>query len=180
MSVQPAVPVPAAAIAATSATPPIPYMAAPLGYPASFFGQYPAMATGKPGEAPTYAYPQYYLAPIPMPPPQGQDGEAAAYPQGLIPATFLTPYAQQGYPGAALPYMLPMHAPRPDGQQQISMVGPPMQYAAYPPQYAKPASRENGNEMAPQMMDSGRRDPRVDQYNARMGDGIASAHGKSG
>lgn len=140
------------------------------------------MTAGKPGEAPAYAYPQYYLAPIPMPPPQapGQDGDAAAYPPGLIPATFITPYAQQAYPGAALPYVLPVSAPRPDGQQQISMVAPSMQYAAYPPPYAKPISRENGNEMPPQMMDAGRRDPRVDQYNARMGDGVANAHGKSG
>ncbi|KAI0340711.1 hypothetical protein BDW22DRAFT_1334255 [Trametopsis cervina] len=188
VSAQQTIQMPTAAMASTSAGPPgIPYMH-PLGYP-PFFGQYPTM-TGKPGEAPTYAYPQYYLTPIPMPPHQatGQDGEALAYPPpNLIPATFVTSYAQQPYPGAALPYMVPMPAPgqRPDGQQQIPLVAaPPMQYA-YPP-YAKPPSRENGNDIPPpppppqQMMDPNRRDPRMDPYGARMPDGISAVHGKTG
>lgn len=180
VSVQSAVPVPSATVAATSATPPMPYMHHM--YP-SFFGQYPTMAAGKPGEPPTYAFPQYYLAPIPMPPPHtaGQDGEAVAYPPNLIPATFVTPYAQQPYPGG-VPYMVPMPPPpRSDGQQQIPIVAPPMQYATYPPPYTKPPSRENGNEMAQQqMIDPSRRDPRMDPYTARIPEGIAGAHGKSG
>ncbi|KAI0688749.1 hypothetical protein BC835DRAFT_1371378 [Cytidiella melzeri] len=186
VSVQPAVPVPAAIAAASAAPPGIPYMH-PLGYP-PFFGQYPAMTTGKPGEAPTYAYPQYYLAPIPMHPQlTGQDGEPIAYPPpNLIPATFVTSYAQQPYhPGAGLPYMVPMPAPglRPDGQQPIPLVAaPPMQYA-YPPPYAKPPSREGGAEMQPPqqqpMMEPARRDPRMDVYAGRMAEGIANGHGKS-
>ncbi|KAI0085398.1 hypothetical protein BDY19DRAFT_965982 [Irpex rosettiformis] len=183
VSVQPAVSVPAAALAAGAAPPGIPYMH-PLGY-SPFFGQYPALTAGKPGEAPTYAFPQYYFAPIPMHPQvAGQEGEQVAYPPpNLIPATFVTPYAQQPYAGAPMPYMVPMPpaGPRSDGQPQIPVVGPPMPYA-YPPPYAKPQSREGGSEIqqvqqVQQMVDPNRRDPRMDAY-GRMPEGIASGHGK--
>jgi hypothetical protein len=172
VSVQPAVTVPAAAIAATGAVPSgIPYMH-PLGYP-PFFGQYPSMPAGKPGEAPAYAFPQYYFAPIPMHQVTGQDGEAVAYPPpNLIPATFVTSYAQQPYPGAAVPYMVPMPAPahRPDGQPQMPLVAAPQMPYAYPPPYAKPPSREGVNEMQqsslqPQQLgDPTRRDSRMELY----------------
>ena len=181
-SVQSAVPVPAAALAASAAAQGIPYMH-PLGYP-PFFGQYPAVAPGKPGEAPAYAFPQYYFAPIPMHPQvAGQEGEQVAYPPpNLIPATFVTPYTQQPYPGAPMPYMVPIPAPRTEGQPQIPIVGPPMSYA-YSPPYAKPPSREGGGEIAgsqqpQQMVDPNRRDPRLDAY-GRMSEGIANGHGKS-
>lgn len=182
VTVQQAVSMPAA-IAASSAAPSMPFMT-PVGYP-GFFGQYPTMATGKPGEAPTYTYPQYYI-PFAMPTHQatGQDGETPAYgPPGLIPATFVHPYAQQAYPGAPVPYMFPVAAPRADGQQQqIPMMPPPGMSYAYPApaNYVKPPSRENPNEMPPQMMDPARRDPRVEAYSARMGEGISASHGKSG
>ena len=125
-----------AAIAATSATPPMPYTL-PMGYP-GFFGM-PTAAPGKPGEAPTYTYPaaQYYLAPFPMAvPPQapGQEGEAAApYPTGFYPITF-APYGAQPYP---TPYMVPAPAPVPppralDGQPQQQPGAPPPPPAMQP------------------------------------------------
>ncbi|GJE97060.1 GAL4 domain-containing protein [Phanerochaete sordida] len=165
-----------------------PYMAAPMGYPAGFFGQYPAPAPGKPGEAPAY-YPQYYFAPIPMPPPTtGQEGEVPGYPAGFYP-TFLTPYAPQPYPGAAMPYMVPAPPPRgPDGQPLA--MAPPLQYAAYPQAYAKPPmaqqspsaqgpQREASQDAGHQMMDPNmRRDARLDAVYVSGMNGSAMA--KSG
>lgn len=181
-SAAPSIAIPAA-IAATSATPPMPYVAAPMGYPAAgFFPPYPAAPPAKPGEAPAY-YPQYYIAPFPLPPPQmpGQDGEVQGYPAGFYPATFLAPYAPQGFPGAPMQYMVPA-APRPDGQP-IPMAPPPMQYAAYPQAYPKPPApapspqRENGQEVGHQVMESSpRRDPRMEGYS---GAGMTNGHAKS-
>ena len=170
-----------AAIAATSATPPMPYMAAPVGYPTGFFGQYPPPPPSKPGEAPAY-YPQYYFAPIPMPPPPptGQEGEVPGYPTGFYPATFLAPYAPQPYPGAALPYMVPAPPPhRADGQH---MAMPPLQYAAYPQAYPRPPApaqspaqqREGGQEINQQVIDPGAR--RMEGY----GGGVPNGHAKAG
>ncbi|PSS30913.1 hypothetical protein PHLCEN_2v2538 [Hermanssonia centrifuga] len=181
LGVQPGISIPAA-IAATAAGPQMPYMT-PVGYP-GFFGQYSALPAAKPGEAPTaYPYPtQYYITPIPMPPPQGtgQDGEAAQY-AGFYPAITFAPYAPQPY---ATPYM--MQAPRPigDGQQfqqlpQMAMAQP-LQYAAFPQHYPKPPSRDVPHEPLPQMMDpTGRREMRMDPYGSRMGESVAGAHGKT-
>ena len=184
-----AIPLPAAIAAAGAPLPP--YMAAPMGYPAGFFGQYPTPNPGKPGEAPAY-YPQYYFAPIPMPPPPqaGQEGEMPGYPAGFYPATFLAPYAPQ-YPGGALPYMVPAPPPRgPDGQP-IAIAAPSLQYAAFPqaypkvspPQQSPPAhspQREVGQDVGHQMMDPNRRDPRLDGgYATGMANG-GSASSKSG
>ncbi|KIP03896.1 hypothetical protein PHLGIDRAFT_37209 [Phlebiopsis gigantea 11061_1 CR5-6] len=191
MSAQPAVITPAA-IAAASANPPMPYVAAPLGYPAGFFGQYPTAPPTKPGEAPAY-YPQYYFAPIPMPPPQvsGQDGEAPGYPAGFYPATFLAPYAPQHYPGAAMQYMLPAPPPgtRADGQPIVMAPPPTLQYAyspqAYPkppaPQPQSPTPREAGQEMGHQGIDpnGARRDPRMEGYSG-AGMSSVSGHVKAG
>jgi hypothetical protein len=180
-----------AAIAATGATSPMPYMAAPMGYPAGFFGQYPAPPPTKPGEAPTY-YPQYYFAPIPMPPPPpaGQEGSDAppGYPAGFYPATFLAPYAPQAYhPGAALPYMVhapppppPHHAQRVDGQSIAFAPPPPLQYAAYPQAYPKPQAaavqqREGGQEIHQQVIDPNGR--RVD---GAYGGAVSNGHAKAG
>lgn len=155
----------------------------PMGYP-PIFGQYPAMAAGKPGEAPTYAYQQYFLAPMPMPPQMtGQEGEQVVYPPAnYIP--IMAPYGpQQPYAGA-MPYMVPMQmpGPRPDGQPPQIPIVPQMPYG-YPQPYVKPPSRDGGSEMQPQqqvqqqMVDHSRRDPRVEAY-GRMPEGIANGHGK--
>ncbi|KAF7796783.1 hypothetical protein EIP86_007967 [Pleurotus ostreatoroseus] len=158
-----------AAIAATAASPPMPYMT-PVGYQ-PFFG---VPAPTKPGEAPAYTYPtQYYLAPFPMPaPPQpGQDGDAPAYPTGFYPifapygaAPYTTPYMMAAPPASVpgrdgQPAQVPQPMPMPIGQMPMQMPiaqmppgmaplpgMPPMaqmqmQYAAYPQAaYPKPAS----------------------------------------
>jgi hypothetical protein len=126
MSIPPGMPLP-------SASPPMPpYMTAPVGYAAGFYGQFPAPPTPKPGEAPAY-YPQFYITPVPPPNHNGhgQDGEQQGYaqPPQFYPATFL-PYAPQPYG----PYMV--HPHRPDGQ--IPMTAP--QYASFTQLYGKPPS----------------------------------------
>jgi len=168
VTVQSGIPIPTAAVATASATPPIQYVA-PMGYPHGFYPQYPTAPGGKPGEAPLF-YPQVYFMP-PMPPHNG-DGEAAGYPQPIYAAAFINPYAAQAYgPG---PYMMPH--PRPDGQMAMA---PTAHYLPYPQPYPKPPTpRDNGNEMQPQAMDpNGRRDMRMD--GGRMGDGMQNPHGKS-
>ncbi|KAF9239618.1 hypothetical protein BU15DRAFT_87930 [Melanogaster broomeanus] len=115
MSITPGMPPP-------SVSPPMPsYMAAPVGYAAGFYGQFPAPPTPKPGEAPAY-YP---------------NGEQQGYaqPAQFYPATFLQ-YAPQPYG----PYM--MHPHRPDGQ--MAMTAP--QYAPFPQMYGKPPSAGGSNE----------------------------------
>ncbi|KAF8136132.1 hypothetical protein EV363DRAFT_1395276 [Boletus edulis] len=123
-----------------SASPPMPpYMAAPVGYAAGFYGQFPAPTTPKPGEAPAY-YPQFYITHVPPPNHNGhgQDGEQQGYaqPAQFYPATFL-PYAPQPYG----PYMV--HPHRPDAQMAMAP-----QYAPFPQLYGKPpsagGSHENG------------------------------------
>ncbi|KAJ3478459.1 hypothetical protein NLI96_g9741 [Meripilus lineatus] len=160
-----------AAVAATSATPPIPYVA-PMGYSPGFYGQYPAAPAAKPGEAPLY-YPQFYIAPMPALPPThapGQEGEPTAYPAPQFFPTFITPYAQP-YPHT---YMLP----RPDGQIALAAPAP---YAPYPQVYPKHviAREANGDMPHAQVIDqSGRREMRLE--NGRMGEGLQQgAHGKS-
>ena len=197
----------AAAAAAASANPPMPYMT-PVGYPAGFFGQYPALPSLKPGEAQPAFYPQYYFAPIPMPPPQvtGQDGESPGYPAGFYPATFLAPYAPQPYapqpyPGAAMPYMLSApppphhHLPPQSASSLLRPDGQPIAFAAYPPAYAKPPAplvastsphpppqRENGQEGGHQVGEqhaAPRRDPRMEGYGG-AGMSSVSGHAKAG
>ena len=171
------IPVPQAVAAAVpSATPPIPYAAAPVTYPPGFYPQYPAPPAAKPGETPMY-YPQIYFAPIPAPPPQatGQDGEPVGYaPPQFYPATFIAAYPPQ----YATPYMMPhpahahAHAhPRPDAQMPMAQAH---HYAPYPqPAYVKPPSRGAEVAAAPQM-----RDGRMDH--ARMGEPIPGAQAKAG
>jgi len=110
------------------ASSPMPFVG-PVGFPPGFYGQYPSPPQ-KPGDPPIY-YPQFYIAPLPAPPPHGSaDGEGGyAHPQ-FYPATFLAPYAQ---PYA--PYMMP-HA-RPDGQMAMP---PPGAHFTYPPIYPRPPS----------------------------------------
>ncbi|KAH7905442.1 hypothetical protein BJ138DRAFT_1017698 [Hygrophoropsis aurantiaca] len=118
-----------------SASPPMPpYMAGPVGYAPSFYGQFPAPPTPKPGDGPAY-YPQFYITPVPPPNHNGhgvQEGEPQGYPQPqpqFYSATFL-PYAHQPYG----PYM--MHPHRPDGQ----MTMPSPHYAPFGPMYGKSPS----------------------------------------
>ncbi|TFY65683.1 hypothetical protein EVG20_g5404 [Dentipellis fragilis] len=109
-----------------SVPPTMPYMGQ-MGYPPPYYGQYPAVPPPKPGEAPAY-YPQFYLAPVPHPPPPGQDGDAVGYGQPqpqYYPATFIAPYAQP-YPPT---YMMPPHH-RPDAQ--MAMHNGPYGYPMYP------------------------------------------------
>ncbi|KAN0075304.1 hypothetical protein V8E55_011327 [Tylopilus felleus] len=132
MSLPPGMPPP-------SASPPMPpYMAAPVGYAAGFYGQFPAPPTPKPGEAPAY-YPQFYITPVPPPNHNGhgQDGEQQGYaqPPQFYPATFL-PYAPQPYG----PYMV--HPHRPDGQMAMT----PPQYASFAQLYGKPPSAGGSHE----------------------------------
>ncbi|KAH9951985.1 hypothetical protein B0H21DRAFT_775564 [Amylocystis lapponica] len=164
VAVPPPMPMPPA-IAATSATPPIPYVT-PMGFPPGFYGQYPGGPGPKPGEGAVY-YPQFYI-PVPAHPPphaSGQEGEVQGYPQPQFYPTFLAPYTQP-YPP---PYMMPH--PRPDGQIAMAPAPPPHHYAPYPQAYPKPPSR--GPEMSAQALD--RRDSRVE--NGRMD--AHGGHGKS-
>ncbi|PCH38309.1 hypothetical protein WOLCODRAFT_136160 [Wolfiporia cocos MD-104 SS10] len=183
VSVQPGMMVPPA-VAATSATPPIPYMSPYT----PFYGQYPATHVPKAGEAPVYV-PQLFYAPIA--PPQampaghgsGQDGEPAPYTPYY--PVFTAPY-HQAY---AAPYMVP--APRPEGQMPMAPgpvahpahAHPPHpahhhpHYAPYPPQaYPKPPSR--GPEINAHHMMDARRDARLDM--SRMPEGMHGHHGKAG
>lgn len=126
MSIPPGVP-------ASSVSPPMPpYMAGPMGYATSFYGQFPAPPTPKPGEAPAAYYPQFYITPIP--PPHnghpGQDVEQQGYAQLAQFYPAFLPYAPQAYG----PYM--MHPHRPDGQMPL----PAPQYAPFPQPYGKPSS----------------------------------------
>lgn len=165
---QPGMAVPPA-VAATSATPPIPYVAP---YP-PFYGQYSASHVPKAGDTPVYV-PQLFYAPIPAHQPMptghlnGQDGEV---PPGYPPAPYY-PVFTAPYPQYAAPYMVP--APRPDGHMPIGTAHHPY-HTAYQQAYPKPPSR--GPDMATQMMDA-RRDMRIEP--GRMGEGIHSGHGKSG
>ncbi|KAL4065421.1 hypothetical protein J3A83DRAFT_4266896 [Scleroderma citrinum] len=128
---QPSMPI-AQGVPQPSSSPPMPpYLAAPVGYATSFYGQFPAPPTPKPGDAPAY-YPQFYITPIPPPHNghSGQDPEQQGYPQ---PAQFypaFLPYAPQAYG----PYMV--HPHRPDGQMPM----PPSQYSPFPPPFPKPTS----------------------------------------
>ncbi|KAH9842884.1 uncharacterized protein C8Q71DRAFT_734966 [Rhodofomes roseus] len=161
------------AVAATSATPPIPYVA-PY---APFYGQYPTHLH-KPGEGPVYV-PQLVYAPLPPPHPQpmpghgGQEGEAPGYPPPPYYPIF-TPYPPQ----YATPYMVP--APRPPEGQPIPVPGmhPGHHYQPYPPphMYQKPPSRGPDMHVAAQhpMVDP-RRDMR---YDGRMPEALHHGHGK--
>lgn len=131
---QPSIPIPQGVPQPSSSPPMPPYLAAPVGYATSFYGQFPAPPTPKPGDATAY-YPQFYITPIPPPPPphnghSGQDPEQQGYPQ---PAQFypaFLPYAPQAYG----PYMV--HPHRPDGQMAL----PSSPYPPFPPPFAKPTS----------------------------------------
>lgn len=160
------------AVAATSATPPVPYVA-PIGYPPpGFYPQYPAAPTAKPGE-PVYYQPHFFYAPVqaqPLPPGPhgaGQEGDASGYQQQTQYYPVFPAAHYQPYPG---PYMMP----RPDGQVPMSSSQP--HYAPYPPPqaYAKPPSR--GTDVGAQMIDS-RRDGRLDMG---RNDSMHGNHGKTG
>ncbi|CCM02904.1 uncharacterized protein FIBRA_05018 [Fibroporia radiculosa] len=160
------------AVAATSATPPIPYVAPYT----PFYGQYPATHVPKSGDGPVYV-PQLFYAPIaapqPMPPNHGvgQDGEPTGYAPPPYYPVFHAPYPAQ----YAAPYMM-QAPPRPEGQMALPAPSHhPHHYAPYPQMYPKPPSR--GPELGGQMMD-GRRDIRLE--GGRMADAMHGGHGKSG
>ena len=163
------------AVAATSATPPIPYVAP---YP-PFYGQYPTHLP-KPGEGPVYV-PQLVYAPLPppahqpMPGHNGQEGEAPGYPPAPYYPIF-TPYPPQ----YATPYMVP--APRAPEGQPVGVPPvhphPSVHYQPYPPPQAYPKPPSRGPEMpvsAHHHMVDQRRDMR---FEGRMSEALHNGHAK--
>ncbi|KAI0798114.1 hypothetical protein C8Q75DRAFT_790577 [Abortiporus biennis] len=169
VTVQSGIPIQPATVAATSATPPMPYSVAPYP-PPGYFGQYPPPTNGKMGETQLVPIMLPYYPPMYQGAHNGQEGEANGYQPAFYPA-----YVPYQYP----PYVVP--APRPDGQQVPTMPPPPPHYAPYPQPYVpkQPTSRDIASDMNGQMMDpNARRDMRMD--NGRMGDVMpGGGHGKN-